>query len=111
MNTENSITKVLGGVAGNNRRPTWSNIAVVVLFVAAVSGWFMMAGGYREKVNYLEAEIVMVRQRLQEVEKWQRDWPSKGELSLDVGQNTKIEELLRRIGELERRALKVEIVE
>ena len=101
MGTENSVAKMLGGIAGNHRRPTWNNIAVVVLFVAAVSGWFMLAGGYREKVNSLEDEIVLVRQRLQEVERWQRDWPSKGELSLDVGQNTKIEELLRRIGELE----------
>lgn len=108
MSTDNGATKMLGG---NNRRPTWSNIAVVVLFVAAVSGWFMATGGYREKVNYLEHEIVLIRQRLQEVEKWQRDWPSKGELSLDVGQNTKIEELARRIGELEQRALRVEIVD
>ena len=111
MSAGNSITKILGGNAGNNRRPTWSNIAVVVLFVAAVSGWFMMAGGYREKVNYLEHEIVLLRQRLQDVEKWQRDWPSKGELSLDVGQNAKIQDLLRRINILEQSALKVEIVE
>ena len=111
MSAENSITKILGGNAGNNRRPTWSNIAVIVLFVAAVSGWFMMAGGYREKVNYLEHEIVLLRQRLQDVEKWQRDWPSKGELIMDRQQNTNIEELFRRIGELEQRALKVEIVE
>ena len=111
MSTENSLTKMLGGAAGNNRRPTWSNIAVVVLFVAAVSGWFMMAGGYREKVNYLEAKIVMMRQRLQAVETWQRDWPSKGELIMDRQQNTNIEELFRRIGELEQRALKVEIVD
>ena len=108
MNTENSVTKMLGGAAGNHRRPTWNNIAVVVLFVAAVSGWFMRSGGYREKVNSLEDEIVLVRQRLQEVERWQRDWPSKGELSLDVGQNTKIEELLRRIGELERIRKRIE---
>ena len=93
---------MLGGAAGNNRRPTWSQIAIVVSLIAAVSGLFMLAGVYREKVNNLENEIVLVRQRLQEVERWQRDWPSKGELSLDVGQNTKIEELLRRIGELER---------
>ena len=97
MNTENSITKMLG----NNRKPTWSNIAVVVLFVAAVSGWFMLAGGYREKVNSLEDEIVLIRQRLQEVQNWQRDWPIKGELILDRGQNAKIEDLLRRVNLLE----------
>ena len=111
MNTENSITKVLGGIAGNHRRPTWNNIAVVVLFVAAVSGWAMLAGGYQEKVNDLEDDIVLIRQRLQEVQNWQRDWPSTGELIMDRQQNTNIKELFRRIGELERQALKVEIID
>ncbi len=109
MNTENSVTKMLGGAAGNHR--TWSNIAVVVCVVAAVSGWFMLAGGYREKVNSLEDEIVLIRQRLQEVQNWQRDWPIKGELILDRGQNAQIKDLLRRINVLEQSALKVEIVE
>jgi len=102
MSTENSITKMLRGTHGNNRRPTWSNIAAVVLFVAAVSGWWMMVGEYREKVHNLENDILLIRTNLQEVQDWQRDWPSKGELSLDVGQNTKIEDLLRRINLLER---------
>ena len=102
MNTENSTTKILGGTVGNHRKPTWSNIAVVVLFVAAFSGGFMIVGAYREKVNSLESQLNLIRNRVRSVEQWQSDWPSKGELSLDVGQNTKIEDLLRRINLLER---------
>lgn len=101
MTTEDSIAKVLGGTPGNNRKPTWSQIAVVVMFVAAFSGGFMMVGRFQQKVNDLEGDILLIRQRLQEVQNWQRDWPSKGELSLDVGQNTKIEGLSRRVGLLE----------
>lgn len=85
-----------------NLRPTWGNIAVVVLFVAAVSGWFIGYGGYREKVSSLEGQIVLIRGRLYEVEKWQRDWPSQGELIMDRAQNTQIDELLRRVNQLER---------
>ncbi len=111
MSTENSVSKMLGGIAGNNRRPTWSNIAVIVLFVAAVSGWFMLAGGYREKVNSLEDEIVLIRQRLQKLQNWQQTWPITGELNMDVAQNKDIKDLLRRVNLLEQRALKFEIVD
>ncbi len=88
-------------MVGANLRPTWANIAFVAVFIAAVSGWFIGYGGQREKVHFLEGQIVLIRQRVQEVEKWQRDWPSQGELIMDRAQNTRIEELLRRVGQLE----------
>lgn len=94
METEN-------GNERRNHRPTWTNIAVVVLFAAAVSGWFMTFGGYREKVSSLEGQIILLRGRLNGVEVWQRDWPSQGELIMDRAQNTKIDELLRRVNKLE----------
>ena len=95
----------------NGLRPTWANIAVVVFFIAAVSGWFMMAGAYREKVNYLESQIILIRASVHEVEIWQRDWPSQGELMMDREQNKDLIELFRRINKLEQRAMKVEIIE
>lgn len=102
-------TTILNNKKNNLGRLTWgtlASIAVVVLFGAAVSGWLLMAGGYREKVNNLEINAMKVDGRLNKVEEWQRDWPSKGELSLDVGQNTKIEDLRRRIYAMEQRARK-----
>ena len=95
----------------NGLRPTWANIAVVVLFAAAFSGGVMMVGGYREKVKNLENDILLIRQSLQEVENWQRDWPSKGILNLDVGQNKDLVDLFRRVNKLEQRAMRVEIIE
>ncbi len=87
----------------NSFRPTWGNITVVVLLAAAVSGWGMTFGGYSEKVRSLENQLVLLRERLRVVEIWQRDWPSQGELTMDRGQNTRIEELLRRVGHLEQK--------
>lgn len=88
-----------------NNRLGWGNfgnIAVIVLFFAAVSGWFMTAGSVREKVNSLEDQIVLLRDRIKAVERWQRDWPSEGELMMDRTQNTNIKEILRRVEKLER---------
>ncbi len=93
---------------GNNVVRTVAAAAAVVLFIGAVAGWFLTLGSYREKVNSLEAQIVMIRQRCQNVETWQQNWPSQGELMLDRYQNTKIEELLRRIDLLEQRPVKIE---
>jgi len=63
----------------------------------------MMAGIYREKVNNLESQLDRTRERIHNVELWQRDWPTKGELIMDRAQNTRLDELLRRVGQLEQR--------
>ncbi len=94
-----SDTKLLGVASG--LRPTWANLAVIILFVAAVAGWFIGYGRFSEKVSQLESKMVIMGLRIKEVERWQQDWPTQGELILDRAQNTLIKELLRRVDRLE----------
>ena len=91
-------TKIFGS---GGLRPTWGNLAVIIMFVAAVAGWFVSYGRFSEKVSQLEAKMVTMAARIKEVERWQQDWPTEGELILDRAQNTLIQELLRRVGRLE----------
>jgi len=92
-------TKIFGVNAGF--RPTWGNLAVIILFVAAVAGWFVSYGRFSEKVSQLESKMVTMALQIKEVERWQKTWPTAGVLSLDREQNTLIKELLRRVGRLE----------
>ncbi len=109
--TDGSVSGTLNSKKHNNSKATWVNIGAVVLFIASISGWFMVAGVYREKVNHLESHIIFIRERIHEVEMWQRDWPTQGELIMDRAQNTKIDDLLRRVDLLEERAIQVRILE
>jgi len=87
---------------GNGRlRPTWGNLAVIILFVAAVAGWFISYGRFSEKVSQLESRMVIITARIKEVERWQQRWPTDGELMLDRAQNTLLKELVRRVDRLE----------
>jgi len=87
----------------NNRSliPTWGNLAVVILFVASVAGWLIGYGRFSEKIAQLESKMVTISLRIKDVEQWQHDWPTEGELMMDRAQNTQISELKRRVGQLE----------
>lgn len=82
----------------NNR---WGNLAVLIMFVASVAGWFIGYGRFSEKIAQLESKMLTLSSRIKEVEQWQHDWPTEGELMMDRAQNTQIKELLRRVGRLE----------
>lgn len=85
------------------RYPTWAGLVAVVVFVAAVSGWFVNYGGQREQVQHLRDQLGDLSERIKEVERWQRDWPTEGELIMDRAQNTKLDDLFRRVNKLENR--------
>jgi len=83
------------------RVPTWANLAAVVLFFAATSGWAVSYGVQREKINGILANISALQERLAAVENWQDNWPREGELMMDRTQNAELKELRRRILKLE----------
>ena len=91
-------TKIFGS---GSLRPTWGNLAVIILFVASAAGWAISYGRFSEKVSQLESKMVTMSARIKDVERWQQDWPTEGELILDRAQNTLIQELLRRVDRLE----------
>ncbi len=92
-------TKTLRPV--NGMRPTWANLGVVLLFVAASAGWFVGYGKFSERISNLDGNLKGFGNRLQKVEKWQKDWPTEGELIMDREQNTKLNDLTRRIERIE----------
>ena len=85
----------------NGMRPTWSNLGVVLLFVAASAGWFVGYGKFSEKISNLDGDFISIATRLQKVEIWQKDWPTEGELMMDREQNTQLKDLTRRIERIE----------
>ena len=85
----------------NGMRPTWSNLGFVILFVAAASGWFVGYGRFSERISNLDGNLKSIAIRLQKVEKWQKDWPTEGELMMDREQNTQLKDLTRRIERIE----------
>lgn len=85
------------------RHPTWGNIVVIVLFTATVAGWFVGWGAQKEHIKNLEKAIEDIKITLKELEHWQKEWPLKGELIMDRGQNTRLDDLTRRIENVERK--------
>ena len=85
------------------RHPTWTNVVVIVLFTATIASWFVSYGAQKEQIKNLGHDIDDIKIRLSELEKWQKEWPLKGELMMDRGQNTRLDDLFRRITNIEQR--------
>jgi len=83
------------------RNPTWGNIVVIVLFTATVAGWFVGWGAQKERIKNIDKAIEGIKSTLKELELWQKEWPLKGELIMDRGQNTRLDDLTRRIENIE----------
>lgn len=86
----------------NNRKFTWPNIVVIVLFTATIAGWFVGWGAQKEQIKNLDKNIQDIKGTLKEVEHWQKEWPLKGELIMDRAQNTRLDDLTRRIENVEK---------
>jgi len=85
------------------RHPTWSNIVVIILFTATIASWFVGWGAQEERIKNLDEDIEDIERTLKEVEQWQKNWPLTGELIMDRGQNTRLDDLTRRIEYVEKR--------
>ncbi len=81
---------------------TWGNIMVIISIAILIGGFFMDRGRRLEQFDNHRKDMEAMELRLKEVEKWQKDWPTTGELALDGVQNTRLDEHDRRIGVLEK---------
>ena len=86
---------------GFSKYPTWSNFVVILLFIATISSWFISYGAKKEQIKNLGSDIDDMTTRLNDLEKWQKEWPLKGELIMDREQNSKLKELTGRLNRLE----------
>ena len=104
MEQEQSKTKTFQTMFnhGKGLKITWGNIVAIVGLAMLIGGFFMDRGRRLEAFENHQKEMGKMELKLKEVEKWQKDWPTTGKLALDGVQNTKLDELARRITVLER---------
>lgn len=87
------------------KRFNWRDIAAIlpiIAFLVLGIGWIKDRGAEQERAKQHEKSMIEMKEKMKEMEKWQREWPSTGKLALDGVQNTRLDEHERRIGVLEK---------
>lgn len=77
----------------NNHRkfqPSIGMIIAVLTGIAALFGWFITYGSQQEKIRQAFRDVATLEKRLYITEKWQREWPTSGELAMDREQNLRL---------------------
>ncbi len=86
----------------NGLKITWGNIATIIFIALLIAGFFMDRGRRLEADDNHQKAMNRMELRQENMEKWQKDWPTTGKLALDGVQNTRLDEHERRIGVLEK---------